>query len=98
MTDVPQTIRDRLAALDPEALDLVDESAANAGHAGAASGGGHYRLTIVSPRFRGLRTVARHRMVYGALGPMMRREIHALSILALAPEELAGADPITPFQ
>jgi len=87
VTDVPQAIRARLAALDPEALDLVDESAAHAGHAGAASGGGHYRLVIVSPRFRGHGTLERHRMVYGALGPMMRREIHALSIQALAPEE-----------
>lgn len=87
MTDVAQSIRTRLAALDPESLDLVDESAAHAGHAGAASGGGHYRLVIVSPRFRGHDTLARHRMVYGALGPMMRREIHALSIQALAPEE-----------
>jgi BolA family transcriptional regulator, general stress-responsive regulator len=90
VTDVARTIRERLAALDPEALDLVDESALHAGHAGAASGGGHYRLVIVSPRFRGQGTVARHRMIYGALGPMMRREIHALSIQALAPEELAA--------
>jgi BolA protein len=90
VTDVARTIRERLAALDPEALDLVDESALHAGHAGAAGGGGHYRLTIVSPRFRGQDTVARHRMVYGALGPMMRREIHALSIQALAPEERAA--------
>ena len=87
MTDVAQAIRERLAALDPEALDLVDESALHAGHAGAASGGGHYRLTIVSSRFRGHGTLARHRMVYGALGAMMRAEIHALSISALAPEE-----------
>jgi BolA protein len=92
VTDVARAIRERLAALDPEALDLVDESALHAGHAGAAGGGGHYRLTIVSPRFRGQGTLARHRMVYGALAPMMRREIHALSIQALAPEE-RGAPP-----
>lgn len=87
MTDVVQAIRERLAALEPEALELVDESALHAGHEGAKAGGGHYRLTIVSPRFRGLDTVARHRLVYGALAPMMRREIHALSIQALSPEE-----------
>jgi BolA protein len=87
VTDVARSIRERLAALEPEALELVDESAAHAGHAGAAGGGGHYRLRIVSPRFRGHGTLARHRMVYGALGAMMRREIHALSIQALAPDE-----------
>ncbi|MFO7190122.1 MAG: BolA family protein, partial [Pseudomonadota bacterium] len=50
-------------------------------------GGGHYRLTIVSAAFSGRSTVARHRMIYEALGPMMQREIHALAIRALAPEE-----------
>jgi BolA protein len=91
MTGVAQAIRDRLAALEPETLELVDESALHAGHAGAQSGGGHYRLTIVSPQFRGQDTRARHRLVYDALGPLMRREIHALSIRALAPED-ARAD------
>ena len=90
MSDVVRAIRERLAALDPETLDLVVECALHAGHAGAATGGGHYRLLIVSPRFRGQGTVERHRMVYGALGPMMRQEIHALSIQALAPEERAA--------
>lgn len=88
-TDVARAIRERLASLQPERLELADESALHAGHAGAQSGGGHYRLTIVSPQFRGHNTLARHRMVYRALGSMMRREIHALSIQALAPEELA---------
>jgi BolA protein len=91
VTSVVQAIRDRLAALEPQALELVDESALHAGHAGAQSGGGHYRLTIVSPRFRGLDTRARHRLVYDALGPLMRREIHALSIRALAPEDERAA-------
>ena len=87
MTDVAQAIHDRLAALEPEAIELVDESALHAGHEGAKSGGAHFRLTIVSPRFRGQGTLARHRLVYAALGPLMRREIHALSIRAIAPEE-----------
>lgn len=87
MTDVAQAIRDRLAVLEPEAIELVDESALHAGHEGAKSGGGHFRLTIVSARFRGQDTRARHRLVYDALGPLMRREIHALSIRALAPDE-----------
>lgn len=81
-------IRERLAALNPETLQLEDESAQHKGHAGAAGGGGHYRLTIVSPRFDKLSTLARHRLVYDALGEMMQREIHALSITALTPEEL----------
>jgi BolA protein len=81
-------IRERLrAALDPVSLELADESALHAGHEGARAGGGHYRLTIVSPRFRGQSTLARHRLVYGALGELMKRDIHALAIRALTPEE-----------
>ena len=80
-------IRASLAALDPVRIEVIDDSARHAGHAGARSGGGHYILTIVSPRFAGLRTMERHRLVYDALGPLMKREIHALGITALAPEE-----------
>ena len=81
-------IRERLAALDPESLTLEDESAQHKGHAGAASGGGHFRLTLVSPKFSKLSTLARHRLVFDAMGELMQREIHALSITALSPEEL----------
>ncbi len=81
-------IRKRLATLTPETYTLDDESEAHQGHAGAASGGGHFRLTIVSPKFRNLSTLARHRLVYDAMGELMQREIHALSITALTPEEL----------
>jgi BolA protein len=81
-------IRARLAALEPESIALDDESAAHAGHAGAASGGGHFHLTLVSPKFRTLNTLARHRLVYAAMGELMQNEIHALSITALTPEEL----------
>ena len=80
-------IRASLATLDPVRIEVIDDSARHAGHAGARSGGGHYILTIVSPRFAGLRTMERHRLVYDALGPLMKREIHALGITALAPEE-----------
>jgi BolA protein len=75
------------ATLDPVALDIEDESHKHAGHAGAKSGGGHFRMRIVSPQFSGLDAVARHRLVYQALGEAMGREIHALSIQALAPGE-----------
>ncbi|MFN7088123.1 MAG: BolA family protein [Burkholderiales bacterium] len=81
-------IRERLAALEPESYTLHDDSAAHRGHAGAASGGGHFNLTIVSPKFRNLSTLARHRLVYEAMGDLMQRDIHALSISALTPEEL----------
>jgi BolA protein len=82
-----QVIRERLAALNPLTVDLQDESAQHAGHAGAASGGGHWQLTIVSEAFRGKSAVARHRMVYEALGDLMNRDIHALRIEAFAPEQ-----------
>jgi BolA family transcriptional regulator, general stress-responsive regulator len=88
---VAARIRERLAALEPLDLDLVDESAKHAGHAGARPGGNtHWRLTIVSPRFAGQPTVARHRMVYEALGELMQNPIHALAITARAPEEKKG--------
>ena len=90
MSALDRAIRERLAALEPVQIDLADESALHAGHAGAKSGGGHFRLAIVSDRFRNLSTVARHRMVYAALGPMMKREIHALAIKALTPDEASG--------
>jgi len=85
---VADEIRNRLAPLAPTRLDLIDDSALHAGHAGARSGGGHYRLSIVSAAFSGKNTVARHRLIYAALGEMMRREIHALAIQAQSPEEL----------
>lgn len=75
------------AGLSPLACEVEDESALHAGHAGAASGGGHYRLRLVSSRFEGLGRLARHRLVYDCLGDMMQREIHALAIVALTPLE-----------
>ena len=83
-----ELIHQRLGSLMPENVVLEDESAQHAGHAGAASGGGHFRLILVSPQFRSLSTLARHRLVYDAMGDLMQREIHALSITALTPEEL----------
>jgi len=85
---VESAIRERLAALRPSSIELHDESHAHIGHAGAASGGGHWQLTIVSEAFRGKSAVARHRMVYEALGDLMKRDIHALKIEAFAPEQL----------
>jgi len=78
------------AALTPAHMELVDESHLHAGHAGAASGGSHYRLTIVAPAFSGLNLVKRHRLVYDSVHLMMQHEIHALAITALTPDELAA--------
>lgn len=89
--DVPGEMRRRLVSLAPMRLELLDESAQHAGHAGAAPGGNtHWRLTIVSAAFAGKPVVARHRMVYQALGELMQHPIHALAIHAKAPGE-AGA-------
>jgi len=89
--NVASEIKSRLAALDPVALDLVDESAQHAGHSGSRPGGQtHWRLSIVSPRFAGQPTVARHRMVYQALGELMQNPIHALAITARSPDETKG--------
>jgi BolA protein len=80
-------MKERLAALAPEQLEIFDDSAKHAGHEGAKSGGGHYQLVIVSRRFEGLGKLARHRLIYETLAPLMQSEIHALSIQALSPGE-----------
>ena len=73
-------------ALQPDAFELQDDSHLHAGHAGAREGG-HYTVRIVAGCFTGLGRVARHRLVYSALGPLAPRGIHALAIEALAPGE-----------
>jgi BolA protein len=78
------------AAFEPQRLVIEDESHLHAGHAGAASGRGHFRVEIVSAAFDGLPMLARHRQVYAALGELMQSDIHALSVRALAPDD---ADP-----
>jgi BolA family transcriptional regulator, general stress-responsive regulator len=97
---VESAMRARLAVLNPARIELRDESAQHAGHSGARpSGGSHWQLTIVSDAFRGKNAVARHRMVYEALavarhrmvyealGDLMKSDIHALKIEALAPDQ-----------
>ena len=86
-----ETIKGRLAALEPVSLELVDESEQHHGHSGWREGGGtHWRLAIVSPRFAGQSAVARHRLVYQAIGELMHNPIHALAITASTPEEAKG--------
>ena len=80
-------LTERLRALEPEELHVVDDSHRHAGHAGAADGRGHFTVLLVSKRFAGLSTLRRHRLVYEVVGDMMTTDIHALSIQALAPGE-----------
>lgn len=78
------------AALSPTVIRVADDSASHAGHAGAASGGGHFYLTIVSDQFESLNRIKRHQKIYQALGDLMQSEIHALSIKAFTPEEFSS--------
>jgi len=88
-----ERLRERLQALQPQSVEIDDDSALHAGHEGAKSGGGHYRLRLVSRRFGGLSRLARHRLVYDSVGQMMQREVHALTLVLQTPEE-AGVTPL----
>lgn len=74
------------AALAPQSLEVLDDSHLHAGHAGAREGR-HFTVHITSPRFAGLSRVARHRLVYDSLGPLAQQGVHALAIVAQAPDE-----------
>ena len=74
-------------ALRPQLLEVEDDSARHAGHAGARDGRGHFNVTVVSSAFEGLGPLARHRAVYAAVGALMETDIHALSIVARTPAE-----------
>lgn len=85
--DVARVIAARLEPLEPAHLDLQDESAAHAGHAGAASGGGHFSLIVVSDAFSGAGRLARHRAVLDRLADLIPHPVHALAIRAYTPDE-----------
>jgi len=87
--DIPATLRARLADLTPVAIEIHDDSAEHVGHAGAAAGGGHFSLLIVSKAFRGQPRLERHQTVFARVGDLLPHPIHALSIRALAPEEFS---------
>lgn len=87
MTPVAETIRHRLAPLAPIVLELDDDSAEHAGHSGAAAGGGHFSLLIVSHEFAGLPRLARHRAVLDRVGDLIPHPVHALAIRAYTPDE-----------
>ncbi|MBI1395902.1 MAG: BolA/IbaG family iron-sulfur metabolism protein [Betaproteobacteria bacterium] len=85
-----EEIRGRLAFLDAESLEVFDDSADHAGHAGAMeSGGGHFQVIAVSECFAGLPRLARHRLVYDAVRDLMPHRVHALAIVAQTPDEVA---------
>ncbi len=73
-------------ALQPELIEIIDDSAAHAGHAGAKQGG-HFNVTIIAEAFNGKTLVQRHQLIYQALGDLMKTDIHALGINALTPSE-----------
>ena len=81
---IRQALEERFA---PSALEILDDSAAHAGHAGAREGG-HFRVTLVADEFRGRSRIERHRLVYAAVSQLMGCDIHAINIVARAPEEL----------
>ncbi len=88
MSERAETLRRKLReAFAPVMLEVVDESHLHAGHAGAAGGGGHYAVTVVSSQFEGMTAVARHRRVYAVLAAEMGGAIHALSVRARTPAE-----------
>ncbi|MCF6203683.1 MAG: BolA family transcriptional regulator [Methylococcaceae bacterium] len=74
-------------AINPESIEIIDDSAAHAGHTGARKGGGYFNVTIVAEAFNDKTLVQRHQLIYQALGDMMKSEIHALGINALTPSE-----------
>jgi BolA protein len=84
---IEETLR---ASMQPDYLEVVDESHLHVGHAGARSGGGHYRLVVVSDRFEGKSLVQRQRLVYDALSVEMGGEIHALAMKTLTADEWKG--------
>ena len=85
--DIVAMLRLRLAPLAPAVLEIRDDSAAHAGHPGAAGGGGHFSLVIVSKTFSGVSRLERHQRVLREVADLVPHPIHALSIKALAPEE-----------
>ena len=81
---------DLKAAFDVIDLKIEDESHLHAGHVGAASGGGHFKIRILAPQFEGMNLVKRHRAIYAALNSHFPNAIHALTIEAISPTECSS--------
>ena len=90
-TSVADTLHARLAELQPSMLDIQDDSAQHAGHAGSEAGGRHFSVTIVSEHFLGLSRLARHRAVLDRVGDLIPHPVHALAIRAYAPDEFPSS-------
>ena len=86
MINLTETIEARLASFQPISLDIKDDSAMHAGHAGN-TGGGHFTVKIVSSQFSQKSQIIRHRLIYQALADLIPQQIHALSILAISPDD-----------
>ena len=86
MINLTETIEARLASFQPISLDIKDDSAMHAGHAGN-TGGGHFTVKIVSSQFSQKSQIIRHRLIYQALNDLIPQQIHALSILAISPDD-----------
>lgn len=84
---IENALRDKL---EPRHVAVVDQSSLHEGHVGSQGGGGHFQVLVVSERFRGLSRIAAQRVVYEALGDLMVKDIHALSMRTLTPEEWSG--------
>lgn len=81
-----EDIKQRLQIYEPTELSLEDQSVLHAGHAGN-QGGGHFELKIVSSHFSNKTQVMRHRMIYQVLNDLIPQRIHAISILAISPDD-----------
>ena len=91
MSNVAGTLEQRLASLAPLVFELTDDSAKHVGHAGAAAGGGHFSLLIVSEKFSGLTRLARHRAVLDRVSDLIPHPVHALAIRAFTPDEFTSS-------
>jgi BolA protein len=87
MTDPAATLRERLAPLSPTVLEIHDDGGEHVGHAGAAGGGGHFSMLVVSHVFSGMPRLARHQRILREVGDLLPHPVHALSIKALSPDE-----------
>jgi BolA protein len=86
MMNLTETIRSRLASLEPISLEIQDDSAAHAGHKGNG-GGGHFTLKMISSHFSQKSQIIRHRLIYQALSDLIPQQIHAISIVAISPND-----------
>jgi BolA protein len=86
MMNLTDTIKDRLKVLNPISLEIEDNSAAHAGHKGN-NGGGHFNIKIASSHFSNKSHIIRHRLIYQALNDLIPQQIHAVSIVAISPND-----------